>query len=103
MKLVQTHLAATFPMFEKGESLFFLDVALAMGLAPLVMLAVFFAGGLCIGAKWPWGTNSQDNVKYNTELSAKHPYASSIIVLASMAAFMWVPYWYFDGDLPPIQ
>jgi hypothetical protein len=103
MKLVQTHLAATFPMFEEGESLFFLDVFLVIGLAPLVMFAVFFAGGLCIGAKWPWGTNSQDNVKYNTELSAKHPYASSIIVLASLAAFMWFAYWYFDGDLPSIQ
>jgi hypothetical protein len=96
-------LAATFPMFEEGESLFFLDVALVMGLAFPVMFAVFFAGGLCIGAKWPWGTNGQDNVKYNTELSAKHPYASSIIVLASLAAFMWFAYWYFDGDLPSIQ
>ena len=45
MKLVQTHLAATFPMFEEGESLFFLDVALVMGLAPLGMFAVMFAGG----------------------------------------------------------
>ena len=103
MKLVQTHLAATFPMFEEGESLFFLDVALVMGLAPLGMFAVMFAGGLCIGARWPWGTNSQDNLKYNTELSAKHPYAFPIIVVAMLAAFMWIPYWYFDGDLPPIQ
>ena len=49
MKLVQTHLAATFPMFEEGESLFFLDVALVMGLAPLVMFAVMFAGGFASG------------------------------------------------------